>query len=394
MRIAVAGCGIGGMASAIALARQGHSVEIFERFEQPQPLGAGLLLQPSGLEALDRLGLQEPIAAAGARIDRLHGVSPDGRTILDLRYAYGRKADHGIGIHRASLFDTLLEAAQDSGIRFRTGASVAGISDWERPCLTLETGEHCGPFDLVVVSDGAQSVLRSLVSPAARAPIYPWGAVWAVRPDRDGRWTQARNLAQVYDDCRVMIGVLPVGRDPARADGTPSVSFFWSLRGDGFQRWRDAGLTAFRAQVAGFWPEAAELFDGVESLDTFTPATYRDVRCPNWRRGRVVLIGDAAHGTSPQLGQGANLALGDAVALADSIEPERPAAVSLAAFESERKKTARFYVWMSWALTPVFQGSSQLVARLRNILFGPLCRVPLVRNFMAWTLVGRGRWFW
>lgn len=394
MNIAIAGCGIGGMASAIALTRNGHSVEIFERFSEPQPLGAGLLLQPSGLDALDRLGLRESISAAGARIDRLHGTAPAGRTILDLRYAHGRTGDHGIGIHRASLFDALFTAARDCGVVFRTGTGVQDITDWDRPMLTLETGEHCGPFDLVVVSDGAQSGLRSRVSPGARAPVYPWGAVWAVRPDRQGRWTAARNLAQVYDDCRVMIGILPVGRDPSRCDDTPTVSFFWSLRGDQFARWRKAGLTAFHDQVAEFWPEAAELFDSVETLDAFTPATYRDVRCPNWRRGRVVLIGDAAHGTSPQLGQGANLALCDAIALAGSLEPSRSVSLSLAVFECERKKTARFYIWMSWALTPVFQGSSRFAARLRNAMFGPLCRLPLVRNFMTWTLVGRGRWFW
>lgn len=394
MKIAVAGCGIGGMAAAIALCRQGHDVEIFERFDTARPLGAGLLLQPSGLEALDQLGLRDAIAAAGTPIDRLHGVSPAGKTILDLRYGWSRKGDLGIGIHRASLFGALYEAALACGVRLRTGAQVERISEWETPSLAIASGEVCGPFDLVIVSDGAQSALRQLIAPAARAPVYPWGAVWAVRPDPDGRWTAARNLAQVYDDCRIMVGILPVGRDPNDTDHAHCVSFFWSLPCSDFERWRAEGPAAFRQRVARFWPEAADLFDGVDSLDAFTPATYRDVRCPNWRRGAVVMIGDAAHGTSPQLGQGANLALCDAIALADSLEPARSLGLSLAAFETERKKAARFYVWMSWALTPVFQSSSRLVATIRNAVFGPLCRLPLVRNLMAWTLVGRGRWFW
>lgn len=394
MRIAVAGCGIGGMAAATALARQCHAVTIFERFEAAQPLGAGLLLQPSGLSALDRLGLRETIAAAGTEIDKLHGVSPQGRTILDLRYGYARKGDRGIGIHRASLFDALYSAALDSGAKLRTGAGIADIRDWNRPQLVFDSGEVSEPFDLVVVSDGAQSILRSCVSPAARAPTYPWGAVWAVRPDRDGRWTRARNLAQVYDDCRVMIGILPVGRDPGDPQGPDAVSFFWSLRRDSFDAWRAGGVSGFRRQVATYWPEAAELFEGVTSLETFTPASYRDVRCPNWRRGNVVMLGDAAHGTSPQLGQGANLALGDAVALADHLGNRQAMTVSLATYETERKKVARFYVWMSWALTPVFQSRSRVLGMVRNSVFGFLCGVPGIRNFMAWTLVGRARWFW
>src|SRR5262245_34566611 len=86
--IAIIGCGIAGMASALFVHRAGHRVHVFERFATPRPLGSGLLLQPTGLSVLDRLGLRWKVEAAGARIDRLVGrVVPSGRTILDVAYA-------------------------------------------------------------------------------------------------------------------------------------------------------------------------------------------------------------------------------------------------------------------------------------------------------------------
>ena len=187
MRAAVIGSGIAGLSAAAHLSRAGHEVTIFERFETPRPIGAGLLLQPSGLSALDRLGLRSEAEARGARVSRLIGRTPKGRPVLDLRYADGKPGDIGIGIHRASLFTLLHDAAREAGGGWRSGAGVTEIRDMETaPRLILESGEETEPFDLAIVSDGAHSALRHAVCPQAREQLYPWGAVWAIRPDPDG----------------------------------------------------------------------------------------------------------------------------------------------------------------------------------------------------------------
>ena len=128
MRIAVAGCGIAGLASAILLVRSGHDVELFDRFVEPQPIGSGLIVQPTGLAVLDQIGVADQIIAAGSRIERLRGEA-DGRVVLSVDYsALGASHDWcGIGIHRAALFDLLFEQVLASRVRVRGGCEVEAV---------------------------------------------------------------------------------------------------------------------------------------------------------------------------------------------------------------------------------------------------------------------------
>ena len=385
MNIAIVGCGIGGMAAALALKRAGHEVTIYEAFDTARPLGAGLLLQPTGLAALAALGLRETVAGRGAEVHRLFGRTPVGRAVMDLSY----RDVFGLGVHRAVLFDALHDAVTDAGVDVVCGRAVVDVGDPYAPACVFEDDARA-PVDLLVVADGAGSRLRARVSPKARAPLYPWGAFWTIRPDPDGRWDGV--LHQVYDGARIMVGVLPVGDGPG-ANGAKHVSFFWSVRRDAFEAERDAGIERLREQVGALWPDAAALLDGLDDMTTLADAEYRNVAARPWRRGSVVLIGDAAHGMSPQLGQGANLALIDGLELARAVGPAaqpRPVPRALAAYAKARSAHTRYYQFMSWALTPVFQSDSRAVGALRDALLGPLCKAPVARAVMRATLEGRG----
>jgi 2-polyprenyl-6-methoxyphenol hydroxylase-like FAD-dependent oxidoreductase len=156
--IGVVGCGIAGQAAATFLAESGHQVTIFERFAEPRPIGAGLLLQPTGLAVLSALGL-EP---AGARIVGLEAKTSRGRTVLDLSYADLHPKAHGMGIRRTALFDLLYERLKRSPAQIVANTEVTGI---EGPQIIDKSGARHGPFKLIVVADGAHSALRPQMMP-------------------------------------------------------------------------------------------------------------------------------------------------------------------------------------------------------------------------------------
>ncbi len=370
------------MATSLALSRRGHSATLFEAFATPKPLGSGLLIQPSGLSALRALGLDDEIIALGAKITRLDGRDPAGRPILDMYYADWRNGAFGLGVHRASLFGVLHDAVLGSEVELRTGCEITGIEAWEKPILKDARGGAHGPFDAAIVADGAGSTLRAQVRPDARAPVYPFGAVWSNARDPDGAFAGA--LSQRYHRASRMAGILPIGRGP---DGEGDlVSFFWSLPTPRLEEFMAGDLNTWRAEVIKLWPQAEPIVAQFGDSADFAVATYRDVRVGRWLRGAVSLIGDAAHGTSPQLGQGGNLALIDAVELAQRLEA--PAARTLKGWQASRRRQTGPYQFASRFLTPLFQSAGRLGPLFRDLIFAPMSRLPGGRWMAAIVLTG------
>lgn len=180
------------------------------------PVGAGILLQPTGLAALARLGLLDAVLACGEPIARVDGRTVGGRKVLDracpplgaVPYGELRPGMHGLGIHRGALFTVLHDALREAEVPVRLGVAARRLEPSPHGRLVGDSaGDGHGPFDLVVVADGARSTLSRHVIAGGSVRRYPWGALWAIVEDPHGRFRDV--LRQVYRGTREMLGFLP-----------------------------------------------------------------------------------------------------------------------------------------------------------------------------------------
>ena len=380
LRIGIVGYGTAGQACALLLSAQGHRVSVFEQAPQLGPVGAGFLLQPTGMVALWRLGLLPQALAHGARVERLFGQSHEGRPVMDMRYRELDARLFGLGMQRGALF-SLLDHAWREGRDIHCGRRIKAV-DAMAGILRDDAGDEHGPFDLVLVADGAASQLRSQVGEVALDAPYPWGAQWCLVPQHD--WPFSTELRQRYAGARRMIGMLPVGTRPG--DATPRISFFWSVRADALSSPPDEAQ--WRADVAALWPEAAQCLRDTPVPQGLAAARYRDAVVRRWHGGRALLVGDAAHAMSPQLGQGANMALVDALVLADALRDAPDLTTAMAQYERIRRRhLTAYHFWSRW-LTPLFQSERDRLAALRDRVFHPMGRFPVGRRQMLRVLTG------
>lgn len=369
--IAVCGCGPAGLSSALLLHRQGHRVRIFDRFRTPQPVGSGLILQPTGLGVLEVLGIKDRIETLGARIERLFGkVVPSGRTVLDVRYSAMGSRWYAIGVHRAALFDALYAQAVRLGIEIVPAAEIKGGDP------RLEG------FDLVVDALGRRSPLATGL---ARRVELPYGALWMNIPWPSGAF-MPNALEQRYRRATHMAGVLPIGRQAPKQPA--QAAFFWSLKGAAVENWRARPLGDWKKAVIDLWPEAASILDGCHDHDALTFAQYEHFTAAKPFGNRIVHVGDSARCTSPQLGQGANMALLDALALAKALELHADLKDALPAYARMRRWHARLFQWASATFTPFYQSDSRVLPFVRDWLAAPLSRLPIGRSVLARLVSG------
>ena len=159
------------------------------------------------------------------------------------------------------------------------------------------------------------------------------------------------------------------------ASGRRRLAFFWSLRADQLEAWREAGLASWKAAVRALWPETTPLLDQIHDAEQLVFARYAHRTLNRPAEPALIHIGDAWHSASPQLGQGANMALLDAWALAQGLASEGSLTQQLDRAVTLRAGHVRLYQWLTAIFTPVYQSDSRVLPWARDWLIGPVSKL-------------------
>ena len=328
--VVIVGGGIAGSALSIALARRGVRVTIIEREAQWRPASSGIFIYTNGLQVLHRLGVLAAICDSG-------WVSPDGgnlyltadgREITRTTYPCAAEGIPAIvGIRRLELHRVLAAEVERLGVDVRLGTTVAELDDTSpsRPLSVRTSDGDLIACDLVVGADGIRSELRErLFGPIE--PVYTGFGVW--------RSTHAKPAGI---DTKIMmmgvgirLGIMPVSRDQLYIFGTtrePGKPFYAP----------EAWPALMQRKFDAFKGPAAALLAEVPGARHVYFTAVEEVHLPlPWSKGRAVIIGDAAHSSSPFMGQGGAMALEDAVVLAEMVTGADDISSTLAAFGRRR----------------------------------------------------------
>jgi salicylate hydroxylase len=311
LRVAVVGGGIGGLSAANALVGRGIDVTVFEQVETLREIGTGLSLFPNGRRQLERMGLKDALAQVGAKVGEVSVCRMDGSLVGPIPTTDSTGCNGVYGMHRADLSQTLAEALPATVIR--TAYRCIGFEQTARVAqLTFANGTTV-EADVVIGADGIQSFLQKyVVEPST--PEYSGSRAYRglVPREKLSEWSKETHQIWMGDGKHFM--VYPVRRGellnyvgfvPTTAETVES----WSAVGDRDQL--SASFEGWDRRIVG-------LLEKVETC--FWWGLYDRRPLASWTKGRLALLGDAAHAMLPHLGQGANQAIEDAVALAVFLE--------------------------------------------------------------------------
>ena len=343
MKILVVGAGIGGLTFAIAAQRRGHDVTIVEQRASFPEEGAGIVLGPNVMAALRPLELAEPILALSHPIKEMRITDAKGKTLGATQYVTPELPTPGQAVHRSLLHKVLREAFHGE---LRLGQVVSKVETSPHPTAWL--GEKPLTADLIVGSDGIRSQVREFLNPGFTTR-YSGTTCWRFVVNR--QWTD--HVTEMWGQGK-RVGVVPLGQ------GRSYIFLTRNAHHRAASPFED--LQQFREHWAEFASPAREAFEALEDLSRVLHNDLEDGIPPRWHRPGVILLGDAAHAVTPNLGQGAGLAVEDACCLASLLDESH----ALAKYEALRKPRATWILERSYGVGKIAQLSHPWLCWLRN----------------------------
>ncbi len=340
LSILIVGGGIGGLSAAIALRRRGHEVMLVERDPAWSVYGVGIIQQSNVLRAMDQLGVLDDFLDAACGFDAVEVFAPDGTKVARVpspKLVEGKPAN--VGIARPALQSVLGDRAKALGTSIRLGVTVDKFHDVGARVTALFSDGASARFDLVIGADGAFSQTRSMILPDAESPQFTGQSVWRYNLPR----TPGLDAMQVYNG-PTGVGLVPLSKDV--------MYIFLTTPEPGNPRYPAQGLAAaMRAKMVNCSPAVQALG---EMIAEDAEVVYRPLEAMlvtgAWHKGRIGLLGDAVHATTPHLGQGAGMAVEDAIVLADELGQHDAVETALVAYRNRRFDRCAYIVNASLAI--------------------------------------------
>lgn len=338
--ILVIGGGIGGLTAAIALRAKGFDVTVIERDPDWSVYGVGIIQQSNVIRAMSQLGLIDEYVASGVGFDAVEVFTPTGIKVARVpspRLVEGFPAN--MGIARPALHKILGDRTRASGAKVLLGVTATNFSDdGNGVVVALSNGDQLR-FDLVVGADGVYSQTRAALFPDLSGPQFTGQAVWRYNLPRLG----GLDALHAYNG-PTGVGLVPIS-------DTMMYIYVTTPEPDNPRYPRDGLAAIMREKMAGCAPYIRELSEQItdDAGVVYRPLEGLLVEGP-WHQGRIVLLGDAVHATTPHLGQGAGMAIEDSIVLAEELTRHDTLQTALTAYRDRRFARCAYIVRSSLAI--------------------------------------------
>ncbi len=339
-KILIIGGGIGGLTAAIALRQRGFAVDLLEKQPRMTVYGVGIIQQANVLRAVNALGILDAYVNAGFGFDHVYVLIESGQLVAKVeapRLVEGYAAN--LGISRRALHQVLTDKAIELGAHLDFGFTTTRLEDMGSKVIAHFERQAPKSYDVVVAADGIYSATRADLFPAAPKPEFTGQSVWRYnfpRPKEvDGLFAYSG---------RVGVGLVPLSQSEMYMFVTTPEATSERPPREGLARGMSDRLDGACPAISAL---ASQISD--DAAVVYRPLEWVFLKGP-WHQGRIVLIGDAVHSTTPHLGQGAGMAIEDALVLADELASASDVEEAFEAYHARRYERCEYIVEKSKAI--------------------------------------------
>ncbi|NML39527.1 NAD(P)-binding protein [Chitinophaga sp. G-6-1-13] len=369
MKAIIIGGGIGGLTTAIALQQRGWQYEVYEAAPEYKAVGAGILLGANAMKVYQQLGIADALTSQGGHLEQLYIKDYKGKILQQidnnlLQQQYGSRS---VPIHRATLQAALLGYLDEP---VRTGKKCIAVTETQGGIIARFDDGSEAKGDILIAADGIRSAVREHYI-GSQGYRYSGQTCWRTTVTMDLPAAERIVTSEVWGGRGngVRASFMHVGGDQV---------YFWFTRRfpEGTPLTNEEALALIQRELASFSGHMKEVVARIDASKLIRSDLYDLAPTKNWHKGRVVLLGDAAHATTPNLGQGASQAIEDAYALADSLSRHSAPEAAFQHYASRRMARAHKIVRISWQLALLTNWQGAIAVAFRNFM---------VRNMPAGT---------